>query len=131
VRGIVTLIQVTAITERWGATHYGRLNGLMSAPGVIVMALALWAGTALARVQRVDRVPLPTQRHRGIRGDPAGFLGVVADGVHIWRGAEMGGAPGVEGYSFRFGRCHGFRDMDARPDSNRGRTATLTMGIAA
>ncbi|MGN2638967.1 MFS transporter [Nocardia takedensis] len=48
VRGIMTLIQATAITERWGATHYGRLSGLMSAPVVIVMALAPWAGTALS-----------------------------------------------------------------------------------
>ncbi|MGV9870765.1 MFS transporter [Rhodococcus koreensis] len=48
VRGIFTLIQATAITDRWGATHYGRLNGLMSAPVVIVMALAPWAGTALS-----------------------------------------------------------------------------------
>ncbi|MFC9840450.1 MFS transporter [Rhodococcus sp. NPDC127530] len=48
IRGIFTLIQATAITDRWGATHYGRLNGLMSAPVVIVMALAPWAGTALS-----------------------------------------------------------------------------------
>jgi predicted MFS family arabinose efflux permease len=48
IRGIFTLIQATAITDRWGATHYGRLSGLMSAPVVIVMALAPWAGTALS-----------------------------------------------------------------------------------
>ncbi|WP_072814638.1 MFS transporter [Rhodococcus zopfii] len=48
VRGVFTLVQATAITDRWGATHYGRLNGLMSAPIVIVMALAPWAGTALS-----------------------------------------------------------------------------------
>ncbi|WP_172650897.1 MFS transporter [Rhodococcus opacus] len=48
VRGIFTLIQATAITDRWGATHYGRLNGLMSVPIVIIMALAPWAGTALS-----------------------------------------------------------------------------------
>ncbi|MEV6340722.1 MFS transporter [Nocardia vinacea] len=47
IRGVMTLIQAVAITERWGATHYGRLNGLMSAPVVIIMALAPWAGTAL------------------------------------------------------------------------------------
>ncbi|MFD3427578.1 hypothetical protein [Nocardia fluminea] len=47
VRGITTLVKATAITDRWGATHYGRLNGLMSAPVVIVMALAPWAGTVL------------------------------------------------------------------------------------
>ncbi|MGW0182597.1 MFS transporter [Nocardia sp. NPDC003345] len=48
VRGIFTLIQATAITDRWGATHYGRLNGLLSAPVVIVSALAPWAGTVLS-----------------------------------------------------------------------------------
>ncbi|MEV0297609.1 MFS transporter [Nocardia sp. NPDC050710] len=48
IRGAMTLIQAVAITERWGATHYGRLNGLMSAPVVITMALAPWAGTALS-----------------------------------------------------------------------------------
>ncbi|KPH21494.1 MFS transporter [Rhodococcus sp. ADH] len=48
VRGIFTLIQATAITDRWGSEHYGRLNGLMSAPIVIVMALAPWAGTVLS-----------------------------------------------------------------------------------
>ncbi|MCW2093139.1 UNVERIFIED_ORG: MFS family permease [Rhodococcus erythropolis] len=48
VRGIFTLIQATAITDRWGGEHYGRLNGLMSAPIVIVMALAPWAGTVLS-----------------------------------------------------------------------------------
>lgn len=48
VRGIFTLVQATAITDRWGATHYGRLNGILSAPVVIVMALGPWAGTALS-----------------------------------------------------------------------------------
>ncbi|WP_432278111.1 MFS transporter [Nocardia carnea] len=48
VRGIFTLIQATAITDRWGTTHYGRLNGLLSAPVVIVSALAPWAGTVLS-----------------------------------------------------------------------------------
>ncbi|MGW4632884.1 MFS transporter [Nocardia sp. NPDC004415] len=47
IRGIMTLVQATAITDRWGATHYGRLNGLMSAPVVVVMATAPFAGTAL------------------------------------------------------------------------------------
>lgn len=46
-RGITTLVKATAVTDRWGATHYGRLNGLLSAPVVIVMALAPWAGTVL------------------------------------------------------------------------------------
>ncbi|MBF6488838.1 MFS transporter [Nocardia otitidiscaviarum] len=48
IRGLFTLIKATAITDRWGATHYGRLNGLLSAPVVIVMALAPWAGSLLS-----------------------------------------------------------------------------------
>ncbi|HET6709930.1 MFS transporter [Amycolatopsis sp.] len=47
-RGVFTLLQATAITDRWGATHYGRLNGLMAAPMTITMALAPFAGAALA-----------------------------------------------------------------------------------
>lgn len=32
VRGNLTLLQATAITDRWGTTHYGRLSGLLAAP---------------------------------------------------------------------------------------------------
>jgi MFS family permease len=49
-RGIFTLLQATAISDRWGAAHYGRLNGLFSAPMTLTAALAPWAGTALAGV---------------------------------------------------------------------------------
>ncbi|WP_433506950.1 MFS transporter [Pseudonocardia halophobica] len=47
-RGIFTLLQATAVSDRWGAAHYGRLNGLVSAPSMIATALAPWAGAALA-----------------------------------------------------------------------------------
>jgi MFS family permease len=47
-RGVFTLLQATAISDRWGAVHYGRLNGLLSAPAMIATALAPWAGAALA-----------------------------------------------------------------------------------
>ena len=47
-RGVFTLLQATAVTDRWGAAHYGRLNGLLSAPGTFAAALAPWAGAALA-----------------------------------------------------------------------------------
>jgi MFS family permease len=47
-RGVFTLLQATAISDRWGATHYGRLNGLLSAPGLVATAFAPWAGAALA-----------------------------------------------------------------------------------
>lgn len=49
VRGVFTLLQATAISDRWGATHYGRLNGLLSAPALLATALAPWAGAALAQ----------------------------------------------------------------------------------
>jgi MFS family permease len=48
VRGIMTLLQATAITERWGATHYGRLSGMLSAPVTLTAAIAPWIGAALA-----------------------------------------------------------------------------------
>ena len=48
-RGILTLLQATAISDRWGAAHYGRLNGLLSAPAMLATALAPWAGAALAQ----------------------------------------------------------------------------------
>lgn len=49
-RGVFTLLQATAITDRWGAVHYGRLNGLLAAPMTITMALAPFAGAALAEL---------------------------------------------------------------------------------
>ena len=48
-RGVFTLLQATAISDRWGAAHYGRLNGLLSAPAMIATAVAPWAGAALAQ----------------------------------------------------------------------------------
>ncbi|GAB2883037.1 MFS transporter [Streptomyces deserti] len=48
VRGNLTLLQATAVTDRWGATHYGRLSGLLAAPATTASALAPFAGAALA-----------------------------------------------------------------------------------
>ncbi|WP_282793095.1 MFS transporter [Streptomyces sp. CC224B] len=48
VRGNLTLLQATAITDRWGATHYGRLSGLLAAPATTAAAFAPFAGAALA-----------------------------------------------------------------------------------
>lgn len=47
-RGIFTLLQATAVTDRWGSVYYGRLNGVLSAPSTLATALAPWAGAALA-----------------------------------------------------------------------------------
>ena len=48
VRGNLTLRQATAVTDRWGATHYGHLSGLLAAPATVASALAPFAGAALA-----------------------------------------------------------------------------------
>ncbi|ARQ70614.1 MFS transporter [Streptomyces marincola] len=49
VRGNLTLLQATAITDRWGTTHYGRLSGLLAAPATAAGALAPFAGASLAQ----------------------------------------------------------------------------------
>jgi MFS family permease len=49
-RGVFTLLQATAVTDRWGAVHYGRLTGLLAAPMLVVTALSPWACTALAEL---------------------------------------------------------------------------------
>lgn len=48
VRGNLTLLQATAVTDRWGTTDYGRLSGLLAAPATVAAALAPFAGAALA-----------------------------------------------------------------------------------
>ncbi|KHL10706.1 UNVERIFIED_CONTAM: major facilitator transporter [Mumia flava] len=47
-RGVATLIQATAVTDRWGVRQYGALNGLLSAPLMFAVALSPWLGTVLA-----------------------------------------------------------------------------------
>ncbi len=49
-RGVFTLVQATAVTDRWGRRYYGHLNGLLSAPMTITMALAPFVGAALAEL---------------------------------------------------------------------------------
>ncbi|MFD7298347.1 MFS transporter [Streptomyces sp. NPDC059897] len=48
VRGNLTLLQATAVTDRWGSTHYGTLSGLLAAPATVAAAIAPWAGASLA-----------------------------------------------------------------------------------
>ncbi|MFE5374099.1 MFS transporter [Streptomyces mirabilis] len=48
VRGNLTLLQAMAVTDRWGAAHYGRLSGLLAAPATTAAALAPFVGAALA-----------------------------------------------------------------------------------
>ncbi|GAA4732771.1 MFS transporter [Nocardioides endophyticus] len=48
VRGIFTLLQATAVTDRWGTTDYARLNATLSLPLLATAAFAPWFATALA-----------------------------------------------------------------------------------
>lgn len=48
VRGIVTLLQATAVTDRWGARDYGTLSGVLAAPLTFTTAVAPFLGAALA-----------------------------------------------------------------------------------
>ncbi|WP_323097530.1 MFS transporter [Intrasporangium sp. YIM S08009] len=47
VRGNLTLLQATAVTDRWGIRAYGRLTATLAAPVTVAGALAPWAGAAL------------------------------------------------------------------------------------
>ena len=68
-RGVFTLLQATAISDRWGAAHYGRLNGLLSAPAL--------PATALGPVLRCAR-PSPRQLPRCLPGLLAGTAALAA-----------------------------------------------------
>lgn len=47
-RGIYTLLQATAVSDRWGTTAFGQINGVFSAPMTAVIALAPAGGALLA-----------------------------------------------------------------------------------
>jgi len=47
-RGVFTLIQATAVSDRWGTVGFGHLNGIMSTPVMLATAAAPWVGSALA-----------------------------------------------------------------------------------
>ncbi|MFI0366773.1 MFS transporter [Actinomadura sp. 1N219] len=47
-RGIATLLQATAVSDRWGTAAYGALSGILAAPITTATALAPFAGAALA-----------------------------------------------------------------------------------
>ncbi|MDA1358626.1 MFS transporter [Glycomyces luteolus] len=46
-RGAFTLLDATAITDRWGPSGYATLHGILSAPATIAIALSPWAGAVL------------------------------------------------------------------------------------
>jgi MFS family permease len=47
-RGIYTLIQATAVSDRWGIAGFGVRNGIVSGAVMAATALGPWAGAALA-----------------------------------------------------------------------------------
>ncbi|MBB5998193.1 MFS family permease [Streptomonospora salina] len=47
-RGIFTLLQATAVSDRWGIERYATLNGVLHTPLMLAVALAPWAGSAMA-----------------------------------------------------------------------------------
>jgi MFS family permease len=49
-RGLLTLIQATAVTDRWGIEDFGRLSGILNAPAMVAAALAPFGGAAIAEV---------------------------------------------------------------------------------
>lgn len=50
VRGCITLLQATAVSDRWGTKNFGAINGVFVAPITVGTALAPAAGPALAGI---------------------------------------------------------------------------------
>ncbi|WP_407835774.1 MFS transporter [Streptomyces sp. DSM 116496] len=48
IRGNLTLVQATAVADRWGTEHYGRLSGLLGVLPSCASAIAPFGGAALA-----------------------------------------------------------------------------------
>ncbi|MDQ7879769.1 MFS transporter [Microbacterium sp. QXD-8] len=48
IRGALTLVQASAVADRWGAESYGRINGVLAAPVTALTALAPGAAALLA-----------------------------------------------------------------------------------
>jgi MFS family permease len=48
VRGVFTLLQATAVSDRWGMQHYGAVSGILGAPLTLTTAVAPFVGAALA-----------------------------------------------------------------------------------
>lgn len=47
-RGFMTLVNATAVSDRWGVAHYGRFSGVLSAAVTVTVAIAPWLGASLA-----------------------------------------------------------------------------------
>ncbi|MFE5655501.1 MFS transporter [Streptomyces sp. NPDC056517] len=85
VRGNLTLLQATAITDRWGTEHYGRLSGILSAPAMTAAALAPFAAATLASI--LDGYP----ELFGVLSGLAVAAAFVATATSV-RGPRAGGA---------------------------------------
>jgi MFS family permease len=49
-RGLLTLVEATAVSDRWGVAGFGRRNGILSAPVLLAAAVAPFGGAAIAQV---------------------------------------------------------------------------------
>jgi MFS family permease len=49
-RGLHTLLQASAVSDRWGTASFGRINGVFSAPTTVAVALAPAGGVVLAEL---------------------------------------------------------------------------------
>ena len=47
-RGLFTLVQATAVVDRWGTRHYGSRSGILSGATMAAAAIAPWAGASIA-----------------------------------------------------------------------------------
>ncbi len=86
-RGVFTLLQATAVTDRWGTADYARLSATLAVPMLVAAALAPWVATVLATAlgsQAVTLVVLAT-------------LAVAA--ALVVPGPEPSPAPGLDGRS--------------------------------
>ncbi len=54
-RGLYTLIQATAVSDRWGTSRYGHLSSIISAPVLLASAVAPFAGAVLANATGSQR----------------------------------------------------------------------------
>ena len=100
-RGTFTLLQATALSDRWPSRFYGRLAGLLSAPVMVAVALSPWLGSVLAGV--VGYPPLFAL---------LGVLGVV--------GAVLATGTGVD----HSGHDHSVQDHSGQDHSCSGRSGT-------
>ena len=67
-RGMFTLVQATAVSDRWGPMAYGARNGVLSGVTMGASALAPWAGSLLAdHVGGFDGVLVLGRGHAGRR----------------------------------------------------------------